>query len=596
DLRARGVRFVQDALREVPGFFVVPGGSYGAATSLFARGGESNYVKVLVDGVAANQPGGGFDFATLSLDNVERIEVVRGPASVVHGSDAVSGVVNVITARGAGPVRGTASLMAGTWGSLKADAAASGGGERLGWSAGGGHFATDGIYAFNSRFETSALSGGIASAPDDRTDLSLSVRHTWNSYAFPTDGGGVPVDSNQHSTGSTFILGATASRRLSQRVELAAALGLMETRYAFADAMDAPADTTGFGFASERRTDVGRLTADVRAHYRPVSWLVVTAGTYAERLGENQSGWASSNFGAGQFTEDQVPLDASRNTWAGYLQASADHPAGLALTAGVRRDDDEAFGGFTTARAGAAYTLASGTRIRSSIGSAFKAPNFSESFADTPFERGDPLLQPERTRSWEAGIEQLLAGGAVSISAAYFDQRFRNLIQYVTTDPPAPTYRNLGAATARGVEANLTVRPIPELSLSGQYTRLATEVTESPDGSLEFLEGGPLLRRPSGMLRLSAGYRVPGRLYLAAAFSAVGAREDIDFNLFQRVELTAYQLLDLSAEFWLPGGGEGAGRAALTLRLENVTDESYDTVLGFPGRGRTLLAGVRARL
>src|SRR5690606_26231284 len=166
--------------------------------------------------------------------------------------------------------------------------------------------------------------------------------------------------------GSTFILGATASRRLGERFELTAALGLTETRYAFADAMDSPEDTTGFGFASGRRTDVGRRTGDVRAHYRPLSWLVVTAGAYAEHLGENQSGWASSNFGGGQFTEDQVPLDASRNNRAGYLQASADHPSGLALNAGVRHDDDEAFGGFTTARAGAAYTLASGTRIRSS--------------------------------------------------------------------------------------------------------------------------------------------------------------------------------------------------------------------------------------
>lgn len=595
DLRGRGIRFVQDALREVPGFFVVSGGSFGAATSLFARGGESNYVKVLVDGVPANQPGGGFDFATLSLDNVERIEVVRGPASVVHGSDAVGGVVNVISRRGHGAPRIAAAAQAGTFGSLGFEGSASGGGDRLGWSGGVGHFGTDGIYAFNSRFESSSAGARLRFAPDAATGVSLAGRYGWNSYAFPTDGAGALADSNQYSEGRILLLSVTAERRLSERIELAATLGATQTRYELIDAMDFPGDTTGFGFASERRAEVGRRSADLRAHLRPHDFLVMTAGGQVERLGERQTGWASSNFGGGAFTEEQPPFDTMRTNRAAYAQATADLPAGLALNVGVRHDHDEAFGGFTTARAGVVYSVTPGSRVRASAGSAFKTPSFSESFADSPFERGDRGLRPERTRSWEIGAEHLLAGGVVAFSAAWFDQRFRDFIQYVATDPPEPTYFNLGAATARGLEVGVALRPLIGLTLSGAYTHLITEVTEAAGtGSLEFLDGERLLRRPADALRVVAGYQVPEVVHLSLAASGVGARDDIDFSVFERVRLPGYWTVDASAEVQVLRAARGT-RLALTMRLENALDAEYETVVGFPARGRTLFAGMRAQ-
>ncbi len=594
ELRGRGLRFVQDALREVPGFYVVSGGSFGAATSLFARGGESNYVKVLVDGVAANQPGGGFDFATLSLDNVERIEVVRGPASVVHGSDAVGGVINLISRSGRGRARVGGSAQAGSFGSLGVEGSASGGSDRLGWSGGFGHFGTDGIHAFNNRFETSTAAGRLRLAPDASTGLALAGRFGWNTYAFPTDGSGALADSNQYSKGRTLVLAATAERRLSGLVDIVATLGAAETRYEFADAMDFAADTIGFGFASARRTDVGRRSADVRTHFRPVGSLVLTAGGQVERLGERQSGWASSNFGGGSFTDEQPPFDRTRTNRAVYAQATADIPSGLALNAGLRHDDDEAFGGFTTARAGVAYSLAEGPRFRASVGTAFKAPSFSETFADAPFERGDRMLRPERTRSWEVGVEQVLAGGSLSLSATWFDQRFRDFIQYVATEPPTPTYFNLGAATARGLEVTAALHPLRGLTISGAYTRLLTEVTDGgAGGSLEFLDGGRLLRRPTDALRAGAEYRIPDLLHLSLVASAVGEREDIDFTVFERVELEGYWTLDASAAVQLVRAATEA-RLALTARLENALDAEYETVVGFPARGRTLFVGVRA--
>lgn len=593
DLRARGIRLVQDALREVPGFYVVTGGSFGAATSLFARGGESNYVKVLVDGVAANHPGGAFDFATLSLENVERIEVVRGPASVVHGSDAVGGVVHVISRRGQGRPRIAGSLQAGTFDALGLEGSVAGGSDRLGWSGGFSRFATDGIYAFNNRFETSSAAASLRLAPDDATGVSLAGRYGWNTYAFPTDGSGALADSNQFSQGHTLALSATVERRVTDIVDLAATVGALGTRFEFADAMDFPGDTAGFGFSSERRTDASRRSADLRAHIRPVGFLVLTGGGQIERLSERQTGWATSNIGGGAFTEDQPPFDRARTNRAMYAQATVDLPSGLALNAGVRRDDDAAFGGFTTARAGIAHRLPFGMRLRASAGTAFKAPSFAESFADAPFERGDRALRPERTRSWEVGGEQMLLSGLVLLSAAWFDQRFRDFIQYVATEPPEPTYFNLGSATARGLEIAVAIHPVDRVTLMGQYTRLLTEVTDGGGGgSLEFLDGGRLLRRPEHALRLTGSYRVPDLLRLSIAAHRVGSREDIDFSIFDRVELAGYWTLDGSAEVQVTRTRDVP--LALTARVENALDADFETIVGFPARGRTLFVGVRA--
>ena len=596
DLRARGIRLVQDALAEVPGFHVVQPGSFGAVASLFSRGGESDYVKVLVDGVPANQPGGQFDFATLSTDNIERIEVVRGPSSVVHGSDAVTGVVHIVTRRGRGPVSASASAEAGSFGASDVEGSASGGGARAGWSVGGSRFRTDGTYPFNSAFANQTLSARIAGRPDAVSDASVAVRYGWNTFHFPTDGSGVPVDANQFSRGRSLTAGLQAGRWIGSRVEARLALALSRSRYEFDDQPDHAADSSGFAFASERRVDAGRRSADARLNVRVVPEAVVTLGTQYELEHEEQAGRLTSDFGGGPFEEVQPPFDRSRHTWAPYAQGTFDLPGGLGANAGIRIDENQAFGTFVTWRAGAAWRLRSGTRLRASAGTAFKAPTFSENYASTPFEVGNPTLEPERTRSWEVGAEQALLQGTVTLSAAYFDQRFRNLIQYVFGEPGEPTYLNLGAADARGLEAGATVRPAGGLTLSASYTRVRTRVTDAGASlSPGFADGERLLRRPSHSGRVGATWRAGSRAVLAASVLLTGGRDDVDFSAFPaaRVRLPGYQVVDLSADVTLLEAARHGVGLALTARLENALDEEYDTVVGFPGRGRTLYAGGR---
>src|SRR5882762_7641523 len=161
DLRARGVTRVSDALREVPGAMLVQSGSYGAVTSLFLRGGESRYTKVLIDGVAVNAPGGSFDFSHLTTDNIDRIEIVRGPASVLYGADAVTGVVQIFTRTGSDQRRASLSGRGGTYHSFDLNGDAAGSNSLGGFSVGAAHHSTDGVLPFNNQYRNGTLSSAL---------------------------------------------------------------------------------------------------------------------------------------------------------------------------------------------------------------------------------------------------------------------------------------------------------------------------------------------------------------------------------------------------------------------------------------------------
>src|SRR4051812_23776294 len=224
DLRARGVMTITDALREVPGVAVVQTSSPGSTTSLFVRGGQSNYTKVLIDGVPMNQAGGMFNFATLTTDNVERIEIVRGPSSVVWGSDAVTGVVNVITRSGRGANRLSVEARAGSLASRDIDAEVARAAQAVTYSFGIGHHATDGIYAFNNQYGETVLSGRADAAVDEKTNASFSLRYSDFNFHYPTNGSGTPGDSNQFDFANQLAVGARLHRLLTSNLAVQASV------------------------------------------------------------------------------------------------------------------------------------------------------------------------------------------------------------------------------------------------------------------------------------------------------------------------------------------------------------------------------------
>jgi vitamin B12 transporter len=598
ELRSRGTRFVQDALREVPGASVVQVGSYGGVSSLFLRGGESDYVKVLIDGVPVNQSGGSYNWANLTTDNIDRIEVLRGPASVVYGSDAVTGVVQVFTRTGQGPAAVEGRAEAGTFGSVNGQTGILGGSDRLSYSADVSRISTDGTYPFNNDYGNTVVSGRVHARPDGRSDLAISGRWSDNQYRFPTDFSGALTDSNQFNAERALVLGLELARRLSDRYELRISGAGSRSDGEFDDASDSPGDTLGFGFNSHRDSRADRGNVDARLSAFLSSQLTVTAGAQLERETERQSGVSTSNFG-GIATTPDTPFDRGRTTVGGYAQAVLDLPSGVAFDINGRLDDNSGFGTFGTYRAGVSFRVRPGSRIRSSLGRAFKAPTFCEQFCNAPFVVGDSALRPEHSFSWEVGLEQQVGAGHTTLWATYFDQHFQDMILYDGSAAPGdPTYFNGAAAKARGLEAGVSTVLGGKVSASASYTYLHTEATDDAGmPSPDFASGQRLIRRPAHSAELAVRSAVVDRLTLGGSVTYVGSRDDVDFNQSPsaRVTLSPYAIVDLSGELELLRGRSGGREVSGTLRVENLFNQPYDQVVGFAGRSRGVFGGARFR-
>ncbi len=591
DLRAHGIRTVADALRTVPGADVVETGPPGGATSLFLRGGESNMVRVLLDGVPLNQPGGAVDLANLTTDDVERIEVVRGPASVLYGSDAVAGVVQIFTRGARGGSRWEAGAGGGTFGSRTLDVRLAAGGAGEGAadaSVGFAHEATDGIYAFNNAYRNDVVAASAGLAPGGPTTARLNARYTSALYHYPTDGSGNLRYHNQFQSGSGVVASLDLGRFVAQGLETRLLLGLTENTGRQDQEPNGPADTLGF-YAFWSIDRVSRRSADLRLNWYATPAAVVTAGAALETEAER-----SSNASRSQFGPSAGSLVVSRWNRAYYAQTVADAGAHVSFTGGLRLEDNQAFGSFLTYRAGATWR-SGGTRLRASLGNAFKEPGFLDNYG-TGYVTGNPHLAPERSRSWDAGLEQQLAGGRLAVSATWFDQRFRDLIQYTFT-PPTPTspnYYNIAAADAYGLELEARAAPAAPLTVTARYTWTHTASADSGFDGATFAQGRRLLRRPTSAASLDVAWRLGARGLASATAQYVGDRDDEDFSTFPgtRVILPSYVRFDVAGEAVLLAGRGGRSLAA-TLKVENVFDARYEQVLHFPARRRALYLGVR---
>lgn len=584
-LRAQGIYFVDQALAQVPGAAVVPTGTYGGVSSLFLRGGESDYTKVLIDGVPVNQAGGAFNFGTLSTDNVERIEIVRGPASVLYGSDAMTGVINVITRRGQGAIQATAGTQAGSHGTWRGEAGVSGGSEQVSYSAAISRYQTDGIYRFNSGYGSTVGSGAVTVRPDARTELTLTARTGDNRLDFPTDFTGAVTDSNQANRQDATTLGLEVGHRLSPAAELRVFLAShSQTDRAF-NLPDSEGDSLDFYYENQGRAL--RRSADARGILQLAARARLTAGAQAEFEELEELSTTGS------------PFDATRRNVGGYAQAVLDVGTRGLVTLGGRVDDNQRFGTHATYRVGAVYELLPGLRARASIGTGYKEPSLRENFAATPFEVGNPGLEPEESRSWEAGLERALLAGRLTLAANYFDQRFRNLIQYNGgAAPGSPNYSNVARATARGVELTGDFRPARHVVIAASYTRLMTRVDDpgfSSGAGDAFVDGKQLIRRPKHSARLDARARLLDRIGAGLGVTYLGRRADVDFRPFPSVRTTLPGVVTIDADAELDLLRPAAGRPWLTatLRAENLADRRYETVVGFRGRGRAVYAGAR---
>lgn len=572
-LRSEGITTVVEALQQVPGLSLAQAGSYGSAASLFVRGGESKFTKVLIDGVPVNDAGGAFDFSTISTDDIDRIEIVRGPASVLYGSDAVAGVVQLFTRRGTSGNHGVLSARGGGYGSSDLQGSVRGARPLFDYSVGAAHHATSGFQAFNSNYRLDDANASLGFARN-AADARLSLRYDDAAVHFPTDGSGLVVDSNAVRRDDRLSIGLDAGYRLAPAAEVRLALASHGVHGTTDDQPDSPGDTTGYYYTTNERS--WRRGADLRLNLDLPRSTRLTLGGAMER--ERLETGTASNFG------DTPDTSYARRTAGLYAQLLLAPAAQYTITLGTRWEHNQRFGDYATWRAAGSYQVLAGTHLHASAGTAFREPTFVENYGCCGFVQGNPGLSPEHSFSVDAGVEQALAAWG-TVGAAVFANSFRDLIDY-TPATGAPNYVNIARTRTRGVELDGRATLPAGMHADAAFTYLDARVVDPGIGTAsasQFAADARLLRRPMHTFDAGLGVR-RARAGADVRVLHVGTREDSYFApdySSSRVTLPAYTRTDVSGDVTIAQAASGRGAMVATLRVENAFDVRYSEIAGF---------------
>lgn len=569
---------VLEVLRGVPALDVVRAGGPGKFTSVFLRGAKSEHTLVLIDGVEMNDPssaGRGFDFGNLTVENIERIEVVRGPQSVLYGSDAIGGVVNILTKRGKGPPSGFLSAEGGYSGTFLGKTGIGGGTGTVNYSLGVSRLVTDGISAASKKdgngekdgYKNTTISTRLGIAPAGNFDADLILRYVDADSDLDNAGGAGGDDPNNK----------LETKQLSLRAQSRLALfdDLWEQKLGFS--LSDQSQDYGNGTDAGHPSDLERSTYDgqtVKFDWQHNLHLhksnTLTLGVETEKEKASSTYYSESVYGpySGDFPEKTA------RTTGYYLQDRIRVLDAWFTTLGVRLDDHDRFGTKTTWRAATSFLFReTSTRIKGSIGTGFKAPSLYQLYSIY----GDIDLEPEKSTGWDAGMEQTLLGGRLTFGATYFSNDFENLIDF---DSATSTYGNVGKAESKGVELTLSARPTDDITLNVSYTRTDTE---------DKATGEELLRRPKDKASADVNYRCAGKGNVSLGVLVVGGRDDYDYSTFPaaRVRLGGYTLVNLAASYDITGNIQVSGR------VDNLFDKEYEEVRGYGTYGFSAYAGVR---
>ena len=584
EIERRGLRTLADALRTVPGVQVAQAGGTGKQTSIFVRGTESNHTLVLVDGIEVSDPslpGGVFDPSHLLTEDVERIEVMRGPLSTLYGSDALGAVINVVTRKGRGQPRLAVWGEAGARHTFQQATALRGSHDLVHYSLSystlhtRGHTAVAEDRGAHERdgYENRTLSGRIGFTPTDASELSLAGRFV------DSDNELDPFFDDRNNRDQTRQLFLRAEGRLDLldgkwRQRLGVSFSDHD-RKALDDADPLRPDS------SIESHDGGRLKVDWQHDLFVTREHVLTLGFETERETIDSSLESTSSFGI--FTKEG---HASQRSSAAYVHEQFTFGDRLFGALSARLEHHDEFGSELTYRTAVAYVHPdSGTRVHGSIGTGFKAPSLDDLFGVSLFSSpfftflsvGNPDLEPERSRGWELGVAQPLFGERVRVGVTYFQNRIRNLIQ-ATED--FTTLRNVGQAKTDGFESSLSVRLQDRLFLRVEHVYLSAEDRDS---------GEDLLRRPAHTLLGTLEVRPGQRSTVSLGLRYVGQRKDIDADspFGERISLGGYTVVNLA------GTLELSRRWTLFARIENLFDRTYDDPHGFQSSGFAGFVGAR---
>jgi vitamin B12 transporter len=559
ELRTQNHTRIEEALRQVPGVEIERSGGPGKLASIRIRGAGSAQVQVLVDGMRVKSPTlGTADLSELSLDGVERIEVIRGPQSSLYGADAIGGVVNIITRKGQGPPRGRLEVEGGSYATFRERASFEG--------AAGGFNAAFSVSRFdhggqrdNDDAEQTALAGRIGYDFPWKGELSLSGRYSKTALDLPVDSAGPPTvfDPNAQQQVETWLYNLTYRQPLARWWEVSARYGQWWNNSGFQDDPPPATDTPLRSQINTRRREF-----EVVNVFPLAAWTTLTAGAeHRNERGRNRGAFREEINTIGAFVQDELRvLDR------------------VFLTGSLRWEDNDVFGDELTPRLAAAILVKeTGSRLHASWGHGFRAPTINDLFFPG---FGNPDLKPERAESYDVGLDQKLWKDRVRLGATYFHNEFEDLIQFAFVGGQFLPF-NVSRARTQGVEAYAEVEPVHWLLLSVNYTRTSAvdKDTHQP------------LRRFAPH-RWNAGVTVTPtpRLSLFARAHVVSSQ----FESTAAGRNPGWHRIDVGGTWRLWDRAGIMERLELTARVENLSDERYDEVLGFRALGFNALVGLRA--
>jgi len=578
EIEQKQQRTLPDVLREVPGLNLVQTGGPGGTTSVFMRGTNANHTKVLIDGIDVSDPSstdGSFDFSQVLTADIERVEVLRGPQSGLYGSDAIGGVINIITKKGEGPLKTSASLEGGSFGTFNQTAAASG-------STGRFNYAFDLIHNRSTSVpvtpknlipagekqvddlsDNKTFSTRLGADLTDTIDVGLVARATQTQLENTGDHydmssfSMVPDGSHSYNDNTEYFTRGTVHQVLLNGVfdhTLGLAYSDYRRRYAGTD-----------GVPNYYRGD--RVKGDWQGNIHVAQGETVTLGAESQRdsIDDSQTVSGAANNAAAHVTNN-----------AGFVQLQSDWNKRVENAVSLRYDDNSRFGSKTTYRLAPALLLPeTGTKLKASVGTGFKAPSLDQLYDNYPSYNfyANPNLRPETSLGYDAGFEQKLGG--VSLGSTYFHNSIDNLIQSTAT-----SYTNIGKATTQGFENFVSTKPLDNLTLRADYTYTLA------DNDILHQE---LLRRPKHKATLTSTWQATQALSVSGSLIMTGDWVDTDREgAVPRMKASGYTTANLAANYAL------SDSLALFGRVTNLFDRRVENPIGFLQPGIGAFAGVKA--
>jgi len=579
DIQQQEAVMVLDTLRSVPGLEVVQSGSRGNATSVFIRGADADHVLVLVDGVEVNSTTlGAFDFAHLTTDNVERIEIIRGSGGTLYGSQAIGGVINIITKRGQGPLEAGATVEGGNGWTNRQAFTLKGSAGNLGYFFSGSHLGTQGFRSVNDDYRNVSSSARLDYQATENARLTGIFQFVkTNLGLFNNNNFASQPDPNAREAVTQYLAKGEWQQKILPNWDYRISGSMFKEHFTDTDDVD-NCVFLGFPCDSSRTHDIFRTridTGELQTNYRFGEWSTTTFGSqYQRRSADTSGGIDNAIRNLGYYLQEQLQFLDQR----------------LIMIPGIRLDDNQSFGTAWTPSFSAAYLFReTGTKIKTSYAKGFKAPTLNELFFPAAFgcpAFGNPNLKPERSWELDAGVEQNLLSERVKVGATYFHREVKNLIEAepIPGDPfGCFRAQNVGIARFDGVEWTLAVQLLEAVTLNANYTYLDWDTAD-----------GKLPRRSRNFGNVTLNY-LRDKWNVNLSVNVVGRRDDFRAAFpFGDITKAGYAIFNLASYYTLPWRVPAVKDLTLVGRIGNLFNKRYEEADGFRAPPLNFLLGVRA--